>query len=46
MKGLTISNLIKATDGEYYGKEELLEKEVTSVVTDSEKLLMEVFLFR
>ena len=39
MKGLTISNLIKATDGEYYGKEELLEKEVTSVVTDSRKII-------
>jgi len=37
MKGMTIANIARACRGEYFGGRELLETEVSSVVTDSRK---------
>ncbi|HHU22217.1 MAG TPA: UDP-N-acetylmuramoyl-tripeptide--D-alanyl-D-alanine ligase [Clostridiales bacterium] len=35
MKGMTIANIARACDGEYFGSRKLLETEISSVVTDS-----------
>ncbi|MGI5935614.1 MAG: UDP-N-acetylmuramoyl-tripeptide--D-alanyl-D-alanine ligase [Oscillospiraceae bacterium] len=37
MKGMTIANIARACGGEYYGSRDLLETEISSVVTDSRK---------
>ena len=37
MKNLTLRNITKVCGGTYHGPEELLDREVTSVTTDSRK---------
>ncbi len=37
MKNLTLGNITRVTNGTYHGPEELLDKEVTSITTDSRK---------
>ena len=38
MKNLTLRNIIKVCDGIYHGPEDVLDKEVTAITTDSRKI--------
>ena len=45
MKNLTLRNITKVCGGTYHGPEELLDREVTSVTTDSRKAETGALLF-
>lgn len=38
MKNLTVGNLVKVTEGKYYGDKNLLEKEIKAIHTDSREI--------
>lgn len=45
MKNLTLRNITKVCGGTYHGPEELLDREVVSVITDSRKAEAGALLF-